>query len=109
MPYSTNLEEESSSFCEGARKSAKTFSFISHMEQKTYSASGGMEQTLSPLSTGTNPQQLGEGKRKNPSSLKGEAEICPEHRTKNGGKGRTQRLKSHPQDPTTQGLPKTKV
>lgn len=38
----------------------------------------GGQQTVSPLGNGINPQQLGEGNRKNPSALKGEAGICPE-------------------------------
>lgn len=65
----------------------------------------GRQQTLSPLGNGTNPQQLGEGNRKNPSALKGEAGICPEYRTTNDRKAKLQ--EGH--IPKTQGLPKTKV
>ena len=57
--------------------------------------------------TGISPQQMGKGNRKNPSMLKRKAGICPENRTTNGGKERALN-RSHPQDPGTQGLPKTK-
>lgn len=47
-------------------------------KKKLYSTGGRRQQTLSPLGTGTNPQKR---EQENPSSLKGEAEICPQHGT----------------------------
>ena len=50
----------------------------------------------------------GEREQENPFALKREAGICPVNRTTKGGKVRAPK-KSHPQDPGTQGLPKTKA
>lgn len=51
--------------------------------------------------TGISPQQMGKGKRKNPSTLKRKAGICPENRITNGGKARALN-RSHPQDRSLQ-------
>lgn len=66
----------------GQKTSHDLLSYLPYEKKKQlYSTGGQRQQTLSPLGTGTNPQ---EREQENPSSLKGEAEICPQHGTTNG-------------------------